>query len=323
MSEKMKIAVVIPSYKVKNQILSVISNIGKEVFRIYVVDDKCPENSGEFVQKNCKDKRVKVLFHKVNQGVGGAMVTGYKQAIDDEVTIVVKIDGDGQMDPHLLKFFIKPILDGQADYTKGNRFFNLEFLRKMPPLRIFGNAGLSLVSKISSGYWDVMDPTNGYTAIHTNVLKVLQLEKIDKRYFFESDMLFRLNTIRALVFDIPMIAKYEDEKSNLKVSRILFEFPLKHLNRFFKRIFYNYILRDFNFGTLNLFFGLALILFGASFGIYNWMYSYRVGQSSPTGTIMLSTLLIILGFQMLLFFVNYDMMNVPKKAIHIVLEKWK
>ncbi len=316
-----KIAVVIPSYKVKNQILSVISRIGKEIHKIYVVDDKCPELSGEFVRKNCNDKRVEVLFNEVNQGVGGAMITGYKKAIEDEVSIVVKIDGDGQMDPHLIQYFIKPIVEGNADYTKGNRFFNLEFLKKMPKVRLFGNAGLSFVTKISSGYWDIMDPTNGYTAIHTNILRVLPLDKIDKRYFFESDMLFRLNTIRAVVFDIPMIAKYEDEKSNLKVGKILFEFPLKHLIRFSKRIFYNFVLRDFNFGSLNLIAGMILLLFGGSFGLYHWLFNYTSGQPTPTGTIMLSIVPIILGFQMLLFFVNYDMMNVPKKPIHISLDE--
>lgn len=311
-----KIAVVIPCFKVKKQILSVISKIGVEVQKIYVVDDKCPEQSGEFVKKNCKDKRVVVLFNEVNQGVGGAMITGYQKAIEDNMLIVVKIDGDGQMDPHLIQFFIKPIVAGNADYTKGNRFFNLEFLKKMPTVRLIGNAGLSFITKISSGYWDIMDPTNGYTAIHTNILRVLPLDKIDKRYFFESDMLFRLNTVRAVVLDIPMMAKYEDEKSNLKVGKILVEFPLKHLNRLFKRIFYNFFLRDFNIGTINLIFGLILSAFGLFFGLYNWLFSYSTGQSTPTGTIMLSILPIILGFQMILFFVNYDMMNVPKKPIH-------
>jgi dolichol-phosphate mannosyltransferase len=321
MSKNQTIGVIIPSYKVKKHILEVISKIGKEVHKIYVVDDKCPELSGEFVKTYCKDKRVKVLFHEENQGVGGAMVTGYKEAIKDNISIVVKIDGDEQMDPSLIPIFIKPILEGQADYTKGNRFFNLEFLKKMPTVRLIGNAGLSFITKISSGYWDMMDPTNGYTAIHVNILRVLPLNKIDKRYFFESDMLFRLNTVRAVVLDIPMMAKYDDEKSNLKVSKILFEFPIKHFNRFSKRIFYNFFLRDFNIGTINLIFGILLSAFGLSFGIYKWFFGFQSGIATPTGTVMLSILPIILGFQMILFFVNYDMMNVPKKTVYPSLNK--
>lgn len=312
----MKIAVIIPSYKVKKHILGVIKSIPKIVEKIYVIDDKCPEESGKYVLANNQDKRVRVVFHDINQGVGGAMVTGYKEAIKDKVSLVIKIDGDGQMDPDLIPYFINPILEGQADYTKGNRFFNLEFLKKMPTIRLIGNAGLSFITKISSGYWDMMDPTNGYTAIHINVLKVMSLDKLDKRYFFESDMLFRLNTVRAVVLDIPMISKYEDEKSNLRVSKILLEFPMKHLNRFFKRIFYNFFLRDFNIGTLNLLFGLIFSIFGFSFGLYKWFFGFQSGLATPTGTVMLSILPIIIGFQMLLFFINYDMLSVPKKVIH-------
>ena len=310
-----KIAVIIPCFKVSKFILNVIKNIDKKIDKIYIIDDLCPENSGNLVLKKCKDKRVKVIFNKKNLGVGGAMITGYRQAIIDKMNIAVKIDGDGQMDPRLIDNFINPILEGKADYTKGNRFFNLAFLKKMPKVRLIGNALLSFITKISSGYWDIMDPTNGYTAIHVNLLKILPLEKIDNRYFFESDMLFRLNTIKACVLDIPMIAKYEDEKSNLKISKIILEFPFKHLNRFFKRLFYNYLLRDFNIGSLNLISGICLLLFGVSFGLYHWYKNYPLAKFTPTGTIMFSALSIILGFQMILFFINYDIMSTPKTVL--------
>jgi glycosyltransferase involved in cell wall biosynthesis len=310
-----KIAVIIPCYKVSKYILNVIASIGKEIDKIYIVDDFCPENSGKLVLQNSKDKRIKVLFNEKNLGVGGAMITGYKQATLDNMDIAVKIDGDGQMDPKLINNFINPIMEGKADYTKGNRFFNLAFLKKMPTVRLIGNALLSFVTKISSGYWDIMDPTNGYTAINVNILRILPLEKIDNRYFFESDMLFRLNTIKACVLDIPMIAKYEDEKSNLKISKIILEFPLKHLNRFFKRLFYNYLLRDFNIGSLNLITGIFLLLFGICFGLYHWFKNYPLAKHTPTGTIMFSALSIILGFQMILFFINYDIISTPKTVL--------
>ncbi|ENB3324993.1 glycosyltransferase family 2 protein, partial [Escherichia coli] len=224
----MKVSVVIPSYKVKKHIIGVIRSIPICVEKIYVVDDCCPDGSGDYVLSENTDKRVVVLKNDENLGVGGAVMHGYKKAIEDNMDIVIKLDGDGQMDPNLIPKFIEPILLGEADYTKGNRFFNLDNISQMPKIRLFGNAVLSLMTKFSSGYWNLFDPTNGYTAIHTDVINSLPLEKISKRYFFESDILFRLNTLRAVVVDIPMDAKYEDEVSNLKISKIIGDFLFKH-----------------------------------------------------------------------------------------------
>ena len=235
----MKIAVVIPCYKVSKHILAVIDGIGPEVSSIYVVDDCCPQKTGELVRVQCKDLRVKVITHEFNQGVGGATVSGYQAAVVDGSDIVVKIDGDGQMDTTLISAFVAPIERGIADYTKGNRFYDFRSLTEMPPIRVFGNALLSFITKASSGYWNLMDPTNGYTAVHAQALKMMPLEKLDKRYFFESDMLFRLNTIRAVIEEIPMKANYADEESNLRITKVILDFPRKHLMRLFKRLFYN------------------------------------------------------------------------------------
>ena len=191
---KPKIAVIIPTYNARDSILDVINQIGSEVTRIYVVDDCCSYNSGDIVSSNCKDKRVSVIKHEENQGVGGAVITGYKAAIVEGMDILVKIDSDGQMDPALIMDFVAPIIEGEADYTKGNRFYDIEKVRSMPKIRMFGNAVLSFMSKLSSGYWNIFDPTNGYTAIHADVAHQLPFNKITRRYFFESDMLFRLNT---------------------------------------------------------------------------------------------------------------------------------
>src|SRR6266542_5528829 len=203
-----RVAVVIPCYRVVPAILEVLRGIGTEAHRIYCVDDACPEGSGRFIEEHCKDTRVKVVRHENNRGVGGASVTGFRLALQDGANIVVKLDGDGQMDPSLLPRFLRPILLGRADYCKGNRFFSLESVQSMPPLRLLGNALLSFVTKLSSGYWNTFDPTNGYIAVHARVLAEIPLEKIHCRYFFESDMLFRLNTIGAVVEDVPMKAKY-------------------------------------------------------------------------------------------------------------------
>jgi dolichol-phosphate mannosyltransferase len=311
-----RVAVVIPSYKVDAHILSVIAAIGPEIWRIYVVDDKCPNGSGVLVSEGCRDPRVVVIFHEVNQGVGGAMMTGYQKGIEDGADVMVKVDGDGQMDPALIASFVWPIVMGQADYTKGNRFFNLERIREMPTLRLFGNTVLSFMTKLSSGYWDLFDPTNGYTAIHADVARHLPFKKISKRYFFETDMLFRLNTLRAVVVDVPMDARYADEVSNLKISQIAGEFLVKHVRNFGKRLFYNYYLRDLSVASLELPIGVLLIGFSVVYGGWHWFLSYHDGIPASAGTVMLSALPILMGLQLVLAFLNYDIASVPHRPIH-------
>ena len=309
-------AVVIPTYRVKNHILDVLAAIGAEISLIYVVDDCCPDRSGDFVAARCSDPRVRILRNAENQGVGGAVIAGYRQAVADGAGIVIKIDGDDQMDPRLVGDFIEPILFGDADYTKGNRFYDLEEVRAMPRVRLFGNAVLSLLTKLSSGYWNLFDPTNGYTAIHADLVKQLPLEKISKRYFFETDMLFRLNTLGAVVVDVPMTAKYGDEISHLKISRIIGEFLFKHLRNLFKRIMYNYYLRDLSLASIELPLGLLMMLFGMIFGGYHWLDSARVGISAPAGTVMLAALPMLMGLQLVLAFIGYDIASVPRRARH-------
>jgi dolichol-phosphate mannosyltransferase len=310
------IAVVIPSYRVTRHIIGVIDAIGPEVARIYVVDDQCPDGSGDFVEANCRDSRVKVLRHAVNQGVGGAVMTGYRAAIAEGLSIIVKVDGDGQMDPALIPRFIEPILAGEADYTKGNRFFNLDEIRAMPKIRLVGNAILSLMTKVSSGYWNLFDPTNGYTAIHVSVARQLPFDKISTRYFFETDMLFRLNTNFAVVQDIPMDASYGDEVSNLKISKILGEFLVKHLRNFGKRVFYNYYLRDMALASIELPLGLLLLLAGGGFGLAHWISSAQDSAVTPAGTVMLAALPVLMGLQLILAFFSYDIASVPTRPIH-------
>jgi len=315
-SDQTRICVVIPSYKVRDHILGVISTIGPEVERIYVVDDCCPVQSGDFVQQHCADPRVVIVRHETNRGVGGAVMTGYAAALRDGMDIFVKIDGDGQMDPSLLPRFVAPIIAGEADYTKGNRFFDLEKVRSMPPIRLFGNAVLSFMTKLSSGYWDLFDPTNGYTAIHRDVAAYLPFSKISHRYFFETDVLFRLNTLRAVVVDIPMEAKYGDEVSNLKVSKVAGEFLLKHGRNFIKRIFYNYYLRDMSLASLQLPIGTLLLVLGLIYGGSHWLSSLRSGIPAASGTVVLPAMAILLGVQFLLAFIGHDVGSVPKRPFH-------
>lgn len=314
------IAVVIPTYKVKKHILDVINRIEQNVSAIYVVDDCCPEMSGNYVQANCLDPRVKVIFHEVNKGVGAAVLSGYKQAILDGHYCAVKIDGDNQMDPSILHHFSDPILSNKADYTKGNRFYNPEDVKSMPKIRLLGNLGLSFMQKISSGYWELFDPTNGYTAINLNVLKLLNLDKISERYFFESDILFRLGTINAVVIDIPMKSVYADEISNLKISDILFKFMKGHIKNSIKRIFYKYYLRDFSVASVQLPLSILMMSFGIIFGLSEWYNSIISDTVASSGTVMLASMPIIIGVQLFLSFLSYDMHTQPQRPLAESLE---
>jgi glycosyltransferase involved in cell wall biosynthesis len=316
-TQQAKVAVIIPAYKVRSFVLDVIAKIGPEVSRIFVVDDACPDGSGRFVVEHCGDERVEVIFHEQNQGVGGAVMTGYIAAMREDIDIFVKIDGDGQMDPAIINDFVTPIALGHADYTKGNRFYDLANIGRMPKVRIFGNAALSFMTKLSTGYWDLFDPTNGYTAIHREATVALPLDRISRRYFFETDMLFRLGTVRAKVVDVPMEALYGDEVSNLKISRIFGEFLRKHSANTVKRIFYNYFLRGMSVASLELLFGLPIFIFGVLFGLYHWIKSVHENIFTPIGTIMISALSILCGLQLMLAFLSFDFASVPRHALHV------
>ena len=307
-----RVHVVIPAYKVTDHILELLARIGPEIEKIIVVDDACPDGSGALVRKSSKDKRVEVIIQSVNGGVGSAVVTGYKRALELGADVVVKLDGDGQMHPEDINKLLIPIQLGEADYTKGNRFDSLDELYNMPKVRIFGNAVLSLWSKLSSGYWSVTDPTNGFTAIHRVALEKIHLSKLSKRFFFESDMLFRLNLAGAVVEDVPLPARYSNEKSNLKISKTLVEFPWKHTRNLFKRVFYRYYLREWSIGSLELPLGIGALIFGLWFGVSSFLSAAGAGRATTAGQATISAITIILGVQLLLSFLSYDIQSEPK-----------
>lgn len=311
-----KIGLVIPCFRVRDHIAQVLEYVGSEVDLIVVVDDSCPDQSGDYVKATTQDPRVQIVWHPTNQGVGGATMTGYERCLAAGMDVIVKMDGDGQMDSARIIDLVAPILGGEADYTKGNRFYDLELLSGMPKLRLLGNAVLSFMSKFSSGYWNIFDPTNGFTAIHARVAEALPLQKLSHRYFFESDMLFRLNIQRAVVMDIPMPAIYGEEVSHLRIFHIIPEFTFKHFRNLIKRIFYNFYLRDLSIASLELPVGLFLLLFGLLHGSYYWFVSLKTGIGSASGTVMLSALPIILGLQLILAFLSHDYQSVPTRPIH-------
>lgn len=319
MTKKIKIAVVIPCYKVRRHILEVINKIPPVVQEIYCIDDACPENTADLIEESCSDKRIKIIRHKDNQGVGGAVMSGYRMAMDRGCAIAIKIDGDGQMDPSLIYRFINPILSGRADYTKGNRFFTTETIKRMPLVRLIGNAILGFFAKFSTGYWSMFDSTNGYTAIHLSVLEHISLEKISKRYFFESDLLFRLNIARCVVQDIPMGASYGNEESSLEIKKILLPFVYGHTKNFIKRIGLSYFIKDFNLASLELIFGLGLGVSGSIFGLNKWIESIETGIPTTAGAVMIAGIQLIASLQLILSSINYDMNAQPKTPLHLLI----
>ena len=308
----MNITVVIPAYKVKKHILDVVKTIPRFISNIIVIDDKCPQDSGKYIESLDIDK-VTVIYHKENQGVGGAIVSGYKKAIKLNADIVIKVDGDGQMDSSYMKSLIEPIINGFADYTKGNRFKDFKALKSMPKIRLFGNSALSFLVKVASGYWNMMDPTNGYTAISKKALDGLNLEELSKRYFFESDMLINLNIENMIVQDVSIPARYGDEESSLSIKKVLYQFPPKIFKGLCKRIFYKYYIYDFNMASIYTLLGIPMVSFGMLFGAIKWIESINSGIETTTGTVMFSVLPIILGVQFLLQAISIDINNVPKK----------
>lgn len=312
MDSTVKKAVIIPAYKVVSKIVEVVNSIPDFIDFIIVIDDKCPENSGKAVE-SLDNSRVRVIYHNKNTGVGSAVKSGYQKALELGCEVVIKMDGDGQMDPEYLEQLIKPLLLDQADYTKGNRFVDFKALRGMPKARLIGNNILSFLEKIFSGYWDIMDPTNGYTAIHKRILEKLDLSKIADGFFFESDMLFNLNLYNAVVLDVSIPAKYENEPSSLSIGKTLVQFPPRLLCGCGKRIFLKYFIYDFNMASVYILIGIPLFLLGFVVGIVELIESIMTGVPRATGTIMLSILPLIVSIEFLLQAINIDINNVPRK----------
>jgi len=310
-----RIAVVIPCYKVRASIDRVLARIGPTVHAVYCVDDACPDGSGQHVEETCQDPRVVVLRNEVNLGVGGATLTGFQRAFADGATVAVKIDGDGQMDPALIDQFVAPIVAGRADYTKGNRFFHPSSVKSMPLKRVLGNGALSFLTKLSTGYWDIFDPTNGYLAIHAQVFAQIKVDDLSERYFFESDLLYHLGILGAVVEDIPMDAVYGDEQSHLRIGRAIPEFLFKNLRNASRRLTYDYYLRSFSLASLELPLGLLLLTFGSVFGVERWLESLNSGTAVTAGTVMVAALPVILGMQFLLSFLAADMRQVPRPPL--------
>lgn len=306
-----QIAIVVPAHNEALHICRVIETLPEFVDCIIVVDD-CSQDGTAEAALSCHDPRLLVLRTPSNQGVGGAVVLGYRKALELRSDIVVKMDGDGQMDPEYLSPLLDAIVDHGCDYAKGNRFLARDSLNLMPKRRLVGNIGLTFLTKLASGYWHIFDPQNGYTAIKSEALRTLDVDAIHKRFFFENDILVHLNLLNSRVRDVAIPARYGEEVSDLSLIGTSFTFPRLLLRRYCHRIFQKYVLRDFSPIALFLFVGTILFFWGTLLGAYLWIKSYFTQHPTSTGTIMLSLLPLILGFQLMLQGFVLDIQETPK-----------
>ncbi len=313
MPDGSSLAVVIPAYRVAAFIRDVIARVPASVRHVIVVDDASPDDL-QAVLATVSDPRWVVLRHAANRGVGGAMKTGFEKALALGADIVIKIDGDGQMDPALIPQFVEPIASGEADFTKGNRFDDLAFIREMPLVRRVGNLGLSFLFKMASGYWHAFDPCNGYVAIRARVLRRLNFDRLAERYFFEISLLCEAYFAKAVLQDIPMRPVYAGETSSLSPLRSATDFAPRLIGRSFYRIFMSYFMRDFNVVSVFLLGGAPAFVFGIGWSSYYWARSIQSQVLTSTGTVMIGVLAIVLGFQLLLQAIVLDIGNEPRRG---------
>lgn len=314
MFNNQKISVIIPVFNIGLGISKLISKIPAFVDEIYLVDDLCPLKTGKNFQKINNDKKVKFIFNEKNLGVGGAVKRGYIQALNNSMDIIVKIDGDDQMDPDEIIDIINPLFEGY-DYTKGNRFLNKQNIKNYPQVRLYGNVLLSFMSKLSSGYWNLYDPINGFTAIKAKLLKKINLDRIDDGYYFESDMLHNLYFLDSLIKDVPVNIKYfKNKKQNLSVPKETINFFFKNLTRCYRRLKITYFTNNFTLASFTLLASLFSLSFSFLYGGYNFLhYSIFLKINAPTGIVMFSSNSLFLSIIFLMLFLFIDSNNDPNK----------
>lgn len=299
MFEGKRIAAVVPAYNESLHIAEVIGRMPAIVDHILIVDDRSTDGTAEAALAT-GDARVEVLRQEQQSGVGGATLSGFRRALAIGADIAVKIDGDGQMDPDYLPQLFTPLVSEGYDYSKGNRFLHTDALAQMPLPRLLGSFALTFLTKLASGHWHIFDPQNGYVAIRTEALRQLDLDDIAHGFFFENDMLIHLNILNLRVKDVPIPAIYGNETSKLRIRRVLVGFPPRLARGLWLRIWRKYVLRDFSPIAVFWLLGLPLMLFGGTLGLTVWAHSLWVGVPASTGTVMLSVLPFLVGFELIL-----------------------
>lgn len=304
----------IPAYRAASTIVNVIKGALEYVDRVVVIDDACPQKSGDIVSAAfAADSRVIVLWRPTNGGVGSAIKTGLAKCLEINPDVIVKLDADGQMDPSFIPS-ICTMFDHNPNLglVKGNRFVNDSVLSEMPKVRLFGNAALSLFAKFASGYWNLLDPTNGYIAFNGKLLPMLGWQRFANTYFFEISVLGELGLRQVPIGEVEMTSIYGEEQSSLSIRRVLWEFPPKLLRLFLRRITLQYFLFDVNLGSLYIFFGILMTIAGFAFGSLEWAETIVTHHARTAGTVMLAVLPILIGFQLLSNALMYDVQFAPK-----------
>ncbi len=305
MYEGKTVAVVVPAYNEEALVGSTVAGIPTFVDHIFVVDDGSTDATAERAREG--DKRVEVLTSEKNEGVGAAIIVGYRRAIQDKIDVTCVMAADGQMDPDDLETLVRAIAVDECDYAKANRLFTGQAWEIIPRTRYLGNAMLSFLTKIASGYWHVADSQSGYTAVNLETLKLLDLQRVYRRYGFPNDMLVHLNVINRRVRDYPSRPIYGvGERSGIRLRRVVPRISWLLIKGFFWRLREKYVIRDFH--PLVLFYTLGFLLFGAGIvlGIVETALRFA-GNPIPVATIVLVALFTISGLQLLLFAMWFDM----------------
>lgn len=317
-----RVIVVLPAYNEARTIAEVLLGIPALVIRIVVVDDGSTDETREVAEALVEvDSRIEVVSHEYNRGVGAAMVTGFRRALELGADVVVKMDADAQMNPDDLPALIAPLVEGRGDMAKGNRFRDFAALQRMPPLRRMGNLVLSFLTKMAVGYYHCFDPCNGFLALQSEVLARVPLERLDRSYFFETSLLAELYLLGAVVIDVPMRARYGGEISHLSVPRVMRQFPWRLTKCLAKRLWLRNFIYDFNMQSVYMLASLLLLLGGIGYGGGNWLRYAWLGVGAPTGTVVIPAMLIILGFQLLLSAVQEDIRAVPQVPLTATLNR--
>jgi glycosyltransferase involved in cell wall biosynthesis len=314
---------IIPTYKARATICDVVRKALRYTDVVVVVDDACPEGSADAVVAAFRGHpSVHVIRRAKNGGVGAATKTGIEKALELEADVIVKVDADGQMDvtyiPSIVELFAN---DQNLAFVKGNRFFDPRVLSKMPALRLFGNSWLSLFVKFASGYWNILDPTNGYIAFSGQLLPAVNWRNFADCYFFEISILCELGLKRANIAEIEMTTIYGEESSSLSIPRTLLSFPPKLFRFFVRRLLLQYFIFDINLGSLYILLGFLLCGFSAGFAGFEWVQSALTNVPRSTGTVMLAVLPFLMGFQLLLNALLYDVQFAPKSARELLAQK--
>ncbi|MFF2274912.1 glycosyltransferase family 2 protein [Agromyces sp. NPDC058126] len=303
------VAAVVPAYKEERMISRVIDTMPAYVDHIVIVDDCSPDGTSDVVRAST-DPRVTLIRHEVNQGVGGAIITAHRKAMALGADVNVVMAGDAQMDPAYLPGLLDRVTEDGYGFAKANRFYSPESFKGMPAHRVFGNIALSFLTKMASGYWNLFDPQNGYTAIRTEVLERVPLDRVATRYSFENDLLIHLNILQVPAVDVPIPAIYGDEVSSIRLSKVVPELIGRLWSGFWSRVWYRYVLWSFSPIALLGFLGLLLFVFGV--GVSVWMvFQIAASVVATAATVMLAALPLMIGTQLLVSALQLDIQATP------------